>query len=150
MKKSEREIIFNKYGGKCAYCGCNLAKGWHVDHLEPCQRKTKWVRGHWSNPDGHRMTEQELLMNGVKWVEDKLVQDGFYNPDANHIDNYNPSCASCNILKSSVSIESFRERIAAFIHSLNSYTNQYKFAKRYGLVKETGKQVIFYFETLTP
>ncbi len=29
--KKQRELIFNKYGGKCAYCGCELAKGWHID-----------------------------------------------------------------------------------------------------------------------
>lgn len=34
MKKTEREAVFNN-GGKCAYCGCDLIKGWHVDHLEP-------------------------------------------------------------------------------------------------------------------
>lgn len=133
MKKSERELIFNKYGGKCAYCGRELIKGWHVDHLEPCQRRTKYIKGHYV---------------GDKWVEPRIVQDGFYNPDANHIDNYNPSCASCNILKSSVPIEAFRERIANFINSLNSYTNQYKFAKRYGLIEETNNPVVFYFEQL--
>ena len=34
MKKIERELIFNKYNGKCAYCGCELKKGWHIDHIE--------------------------------------------------------------------------------------------------------------------
>lgn len=38
MKKSDRQIIFDKYGGKCAYCGCELQKGWHVDHIEPVDR----------------------------------------------------------------------------------------------------------------
>ena len=34
MTKKERELIFNKYNGKCAYCGCELKKGWHIDHIE--------------------------------------------------------------------------------------------------------------------
>lgn len=38
MKKQDREIVFNKYGGKCAYCGTPLVKGWHVDHIEPVVR----------------------------------------------------------------------------------------------------------------
>lgn len=38
MKKSDREIVFKKFGGKCAYCGCELQKGWHVDHLLPLVR----------------------------------------------------------------------------------------------------------------
>ncbi len=35
MTKTDRQKIFDKYGGKCAYCGCELQKGWHVDHVEP-------------------------------------------------------------------------------------------------------------------
>ncbi len=38
MTKKERQIVFDKYGGKCAYCGCELQSGWHVDHLESIQR----------------------------------------------------------------------------------------------------------------
>lgn len=38
MAKKNREIVFNKYDGHCAYCGCELQKGWHVDHLEPIRR----------------------------------------------------------------------------------------------------------------
>lgn len=35
----KRRAIFDKSGGKCWYCGCNLPeKGWHVDHFEPVYR----------------------------------------------------------------------------------------------------------------
>jgi hypothetical protein len=30
-----RLIVFKKYGGKCAYCGVDLVKGWNVDHITP-------------------------------------------------------------------------------------------------------------------
>ena len=30
MKQSDRNIIFDKYNGKCAYCGCELVKGWQM------------------------------------------------------------------------------------------------------------------------
>mgnify|MGYP003434777171 FL=1 len=33
MKK--RNIIFNKYNGKCAYCGTELKDDWQVDHVKP-------------------------------------------------------------------------------------------------------------------
>lgn len=33
--KKEREIVYNKYNGKCAYCGIDLVKGWNVDHINP-------------------------------------------------------------------------------------------------------------------
>lgn len=35
MKREEREIVWNKYGKKCAYCGCDLEyKDMQVDHIE--------------------------------------------------------------------------------------------------------------------
>lgn len=68
------------------------------------------------------------------------------HPERNTLENFNPSCPPCNILKSSSDIESFRNYISGFIKSLNSYVNQYKFAKRYGLIEETNKKVEFYFE----
>lgn len=116
MKKSERKTLFYKYNGKCAYCGCDLQKGWHADHIEPIRRN--WWNGTVLNPHNEVLT------------------------------NYNPSCASCNINKHSDSLEVFRERIGNFVNSLNSYSVQYKIAKRYGLVEETNKKVVFYFETL--
>jgi len=30
-----RLIVLDKYGGKCAYCGVELARGWNVDHITP-------------------------------------------------------------------------------------------------------------------
>jgi len=35
--KKLREFIFNKYGGKCAYCGCKLTR-FHIDHIRPIKR----------------------------------------------------------------------------------------------------------------
>lgn len=114
--KKDRTLIFNKYGGKCAYCGCELKKGWHVDHIEPI------VRNWW---DG---TCQK--------------------PENENIENYNPSCPSCNIQKSSLSLEQFRNNIKNFVISLNKYSTIYKFAKRYGLVAEKDIEVEFYFEKI--
>ena len=64
------------------------------------------------------------------------------------IENLTPACPSCNIMKHSLSIEQFREQIKQFVQSLNKYNNQYKFAKKYGLVTENDIEVKFYFETL--
>lgn len=41
MKKSDREKIYNKYNGRCAYCGEKLKPRWHVDHIEPIIRDLK-------------------------------------------------------------------------------------------------------------
>ena len=132
--KKQREIVFNKYKGKCSYCGCTLVKGWHVDHLEPCRSITR----------EDTIEQPEGIYPRFKYVT-KVV--GFANPEANHIDNLMPSCASCNMNKHSGSLENFRELIQGFMNHLNELSTQYKIAKRYGLIQETVKPIVFYFET---
>lgn len=113
----KRQAIWDKSGGKCWYCGCQLPeKGWHADHFEP-------IRRNW-------------------WDAEKSC----LNPHNDTEENKVPACASCNIEKHSYTIEQFRRNISNFINSLNKYHNQYKFAKKYGLVQETDKEVEFWFE----
>lgn len=127
MKKTDRELIFNKYDGKCAYCGCELTKGWHADHIEPIVRDFIYNKN-----------KQRFETNGI-----------YRNPENENLQNYNPSCPSCNIQKNSYTLEQFRENIKQFINSLNQYSTQYKFAKKYGLVYETDIEVKFHFETVS-
>lgn len=35
LTKQQRQELHDKYDGQCAYCGCELKKGWHADHIEP-------------------------------------------------------------------------------------------------------------------
>lgn len=111
----KRQQIFDKYSGRCAYCGCELTSKFHVDHIEP------------------------IVRNPRTKVPEKPNES---------IENLNPACPSCNIMKHSMSLEQFRKSIKKFVQSLNLYNNQYKFAKKYGLIQETEKEVMFYFETL--
>lgn len=153
MTKSQRQEVFNKYGGKCAYCGCELVKGWHVDELLPVRRNYKWTKAHWALPDGtevksNSFTEEEGIERGIKWVHSKQVPDGCMHPERLHINNQMPACASCNINKHSMSLEEFRALISGFMKHLNEVSTQYKIAKRYGFIQETIKPVVFYFETL--
>lgn len=137
MKAADREIIFQKFGGKCAYCGCELVKGWHVDHLVPIRRRYKII------PAGyiHKGTPSE------KWEGQRTVVIGCDNPEMDCISNYMPACASCNINKHSMPLEDFRNLIKGFMKHLNNVSTQYKIAKRYGLVTENKIEVKFYFET---
>lgn len=122
MKNRDRELIYNKYEGKCAYCGTKLQKGWHVDELMPCRRNYK--------------------MEGERWIHDGTYE----HPERLTIDNQMPSCPSCNINKHSGNLEQFRQLIEGLITSLNRDSTQYKIAKRYGLVEEKPKAVVFFFE----
>jgi 5-methylcytosine-specific restriction endonuclease McrA len=115
MKVKDRQFIFDKYGGRCAYCGCELNKGWHVDHIEPVDRC--------------------LLTNQMT------------KPERDVIENMMPSCPSCNNYKHSFPLETFRSEVGLLVGRLNSTFNQYKIAKRFGLIQETGTEVKFYFET---
>ena len=36
--KNVRKIVLNKYGGKCAYCGCDLLDKLTIDHIVPKRR----------------------------------------------------------------------------------------------------------------
>ncbi len=89
---------------------------------------------------------------GTLWHEDHFYPirrngDGTcLNPEYDVEENKVPSCASCNKLKSSLSIQYFRKLINEFVDSLNKYTNQYKFAKRYNQIQETRHPVVFWFE----
>ncbi len=123
--QKQRELLFNKYGGKCAYCGCELVKGWHIDELEPIRRNKKWDR------------------KKRKWVYDGTCK----HPDRLHIDNQMPACASCNINKHAMSLEEFRRLVGGFLTSLNRDSVQYRVAKRYGFIHEVSKPVVFYFES---
>lgn len=38
ISKKDREIIKNKFGGKCAYSGTELEDDWQVDHIKPIVR----------------------------------------------------------------------------------------------------------------
>ena len=125
--KGNREIIKAKYNGRCAYCGCELQKGWHIDEIEPVRRNHVW------NKDKRRYE-----------IDKSRPME---HPERLHIDNQNPSCPSCNINKHSNSLEWFREAIKGYMKHLNEVSTQYKIAKRYGLVTETDIEVIFYFET---
>lgn len=155
MKKSDRELVFNKFGGRCSYCGCDLSgKKWHVDHAEAVERKRKMVGGGYY----HKITGEPMVnefrddltpefWKDYEYKERKAVADGFRFPENHHIDNMMPACISCNVNKSSMNIEQFRNFIAGFVSSLNKYQKTYAVVKRYGLVEETGKPVVFYFET---
>lgn len=63
----------------------------------------------------------------------------------NVIENYNPSCSTCNTSKNSHSIDEWREKLQSGLGNLNSVA-KYVLLKRFGIIRETNRPVIFYFE----
>lgn len=38
LTPKQREVLRMKFGGYCAYCGCELTDKWHADHQSPVIR----------------------------------------------------------------------------------------------------------------
>jgi 5-methylcytosine-specific restriction endonuclease McrA len=116
IKDTKRKLVFKKYGGRCAYCGCKLDDtNFNVDHINPL----------------YRGTPQNYLK----------VEKG-----SSKIENLNPSCYSCNSSKSTYSIEQWRNELELKTKRLVKDSSQFRIALRFGLIKETNTNVIFYFE----
>ncbi|WP_244112459.1 HNH endonuclease [Burkholderia gladioli] len=128
LTKAQRERLRQKYAGRCAYCGTVLAARWHADHFDPVVRAVETKRS----------------ANG-QW---RLVSGPARHPERDVESNYMPSCATCNISKGQLSLEQWRQWLAGHVASLNAHHTIYRLAKTYGLVRETGAPVVFYFERL--
>ena len=121
VKKINREEIYNKCNGHCAYCGVEITiKQMQVDHIEP----------HW-----HTLTETQAQKSKIK-------------KGSHEIENLNPSCSRCNKWKSTYSLESFRNVIETSLVRLERDTPNFRLARDYGLLTETPKRIKFYFEII--
>jgi 5-methylcytosine-specific restriction endonuclease McrA len=117
--KINRQVIYNKCNGHCAYCGKEITiKQMQIDHIEP----------HW-----HTMTEQEAQRFNIK-------------KGSHEMNNLNPSCARCNKWKSTYSLEQFRGVVQRSIDRMERDTPNFRLAKDYGLITITNQPVVFYFE----
>jgi hypothetical protein len=126
LTKAQREQVRRMFDGRCAYCGDLLPERWHADHMEPVVRA--------------------LLTKRMADGRYKLVSGDPHYPDRDKFDNFMPACPTCNISKSSMALEVWRGWLAGHVNSLNAYHPIYRLAKRYGLIRETGEAVTFYFE----
>lgn len=122
ITKAEREAVRAKFDGLCAYCGCALAKSWHVDHLEPVMRESTFVQG---------------VLRATGKVD---------HPGRHCMENWMPACARCNISKSTLTLDQWRAWLTGHVCSLSLYNTPYKLAVAYGLIVETGAPIVFHFE----
>ena len=80
---------------------------------------------------------------GTRWHVDHV--ESLRRAGKDRVDNLMPSCAPCNNLKATLTVEEFRERIAHQVERLRQLS-PWRHAERYGLVGDTGKAVVFFFE----
>lgn len=61
-------------------------------------------------------------------------------------ENLFPACPRCNIRKSTLTVEYFRREIAMQIQRLRRDSSAFSLAEDFGIIEETGKPVVFWFE----
>lgn len=117
--QSKRKLIYNKFNGKCAYCGCDISlKEMQIDHLVPLYRN-----------------DSDEQLN--KWGKIRGTND---------ISNLMPSCRSCNHYKSTMDLEQFRNELCNLRKRLNTSHKIYSISKRYRLIEEKPNKIVFFFE----
>lgn len=119
-----RQTIFNKYNGRCAFCGSPLEKGWHIWDIMPIQ----------------------TVVTNEGNIEKINIEDDNLMPACKE-------CGSVRIKNESgkMDIERFRKEIVhmyLFCRDGAMYASSLRRAIKFGLIVETGKQVKFYFETV--
>jgi 5-methylcytosine-specific restriction endonuclease McrA len=119
--KQNRQLLHQKYGGRCAYCGVSIQlETMQADHIVPLRRND---------------TDGQLETWGVPRGSDDLS-------------NFNPACARCNKWKGTFGVEEFKSHIEASLTRLARDAPNFKLAKDYGLLVVNKVKVQFYFETL--
>lgn len=119
IPEKKRYIVYNKFNGRCAYCGVKIKYDkMHVDHIVPFYRK---------------------------WSQLELDKYGLIK-GTGKINNLNPSCPSCNISKSTFTIEKWRQELKCKIDRVRRDSTNFRILESFNLIKITNKEVIFYFE----
>lgn len=114
--KPNRQSVYDKFDGRCAYCGDPIEfKAMQVDHLI-----AQW-----------RLTDKQ--------------QSVTYDQVHCH-ENHMPSCRSCNKYKDGRSLEYFREGLEDQINILRRDRPTFRLAERFGLIECKPKPIVFYFE----
>lgn len=123
MNKKERQIILKKFGGRCAYCGCEITKGWHISPILPVNLAV--------SSDGSVIKENDTMDN-------LFPSCAGCNLSKMHLGKKGKT--------EMLTLENYRKAIYRSFEFLKMHPD-YKRAVRHGLVKETNIAVEFYFET---
>lgn len=93
---------------------------------------------------------KEIAYNEMQVDHIKPKQRGWvYNPNNvgdDTMENYNPSCRSCNFRKGILTIEQFREELTRQCEGIIKRSFQVRQSIDYGLLKVDLHPIVFYFE----
>lgn len=131
LNKKQRAELKQKFGGRCAYCGCELGDKWHADHVEAIFRYSEVVPRH----ERKDPLKFETRQTGKS-----------ERPHLDVLDNLFPACVPCNLFKSTFSINYFRLEVSRQADRARQYSVNFRTAERFGLVSEIKKPVVFWFE----
>ena len=85
-------------------------------------------------------------------LEYKDMQVDHANPlrcgGADEMSNMIPACRSCNHYKATLTVEEYRKYIESIPDRLNRDSIPFAVGKRFGVVSENRKRVVFWFEEL--
>lgn len=121
--KKQRDLLREKYQGRCGYCG-NILDKMHADHMEPVIRITT---DPWSNPLPY--SEQRML-----------------KPENNFVDNMMPACPPCNIHKKGYKLEDWRKYLQRSGEIVRKQTSTFRAGERFGIITVHETPIEFYFE----
>ena len=139
MKEELRIRIYNKYDGRCAYCGKKIEyKDMQVDHIVPFKRKRRPIPSEPIDDPAIKKHNERLLSEYKK--HKKLIKK------LDIEENMMPSCRRCNLYKGTMDLESFRQEISKQVERLRKRNWNFRIAEDYGLVQEIKIKVTFYFE----
>lgn len=142
LNKTQRLAVFNMFGGRCAYCGCELPeRGWHGDHVEPVERE--WWKAHRPKMTARWDEDKQCV---VQIESDRRVT--MARPERDCIENIFPSCRACNIDKGALPLEIWRKGMEQRVDVCRRNHSAFRHAERFGLVKQVETKVTFYFESV--
>lgn len=147
LSKPKREALRMMFGGKCAYCGAVLPeKGWHADHVEPVLREW-WKTKEWQRR--HKIVteyDHETKTFSSREATPEELKPKLERPENDVLANHFPSCRACNIDKHCNTLEGWRRQMQDRVAVCRRNYSAFRHAERFGLVKETGIAVVFWFE----
>ncbi|EDW1410998.1 HNH endonuclease [Salmonella enterica subsp. enterica] len=69
-----------------------------------------------------------------------------FRPEADCPENIFPSCAPCNLLKTTYSLEMFRKQVSLQVERGRRSSVNFRTAERFWLISVVNKPVVFWFE----